>query len=270
MKSDDTKPQPLVKPPESHDNTASLTANIDQKYRQFLPSEVVQKYLETGDIQPQDWIVKLPHEEQPWTIETRAHNALESGTRQVKSVDGYFVENAIWLHANWSLAIGIDAEIATPATLRLGGEGHRAILQQRNHLDKQWQKLQQISQQNFAKKVRSLAYLVTPGVFERKHDYGYSTCQAWPWEWKLHHTANGNQKSGQLVSVATERSVAISCRMRDTQGDSRPAPQVFAAPPGSIYYLNQPQALFQDDPNKKAHLWRKLGYSELFWVPFSN
>jgi len=32
------------------------------------------------------------------------------GTRQVKESDGYFVENAIRLDANWQLAIGLDAQ----------------------------------------------------------------------------------------------------------------------------------------------------------------
>jgi CRISPR-associated protein Cmr3 len=111
---------------------------------------------------------------------------------------------------------------------------------------------------------------VTPGVFQRDV-HGVSTCQAWPWEWKLAHTTLANQKPGNLVSVATERPVPISGRICDRyDGKSIPAPQAFAAPPGSVYYLNQPQTLFQDQPNAKAHQWRRLGYSELLWLPFTD
>ena len=144
-------------------------------------------------------------------------------------------------------------------------------MQRCDQLGEQWQKLGDLSKANFAKKELSLAYLVTPGVFERKHDQGKSMCQAWPWEWKLAYTANANQTPGPLVSVATDKPVPISCRIRDSKDDlgkSIPAPQVFAAPPGSVYYLNQPQQLFQDDPTKQVHIWKQLGYSQLLWVPF--
>ena len=94
-----------------------------------------------------------------------------------------------------------------------------------------------------------------------------------PSEWKLAHAVNGNQKIGPLVSVATASALPISCRIRDRKkepGKSIPAPQVFAARPGSLYYLNQPEKLFQDDTEKRVHVWRKLGYSELIWVDFDS
>ena len=103
-------------------------------------------------------------------------------------------------------------------------------------------------------------------------------CRAWPWEWKLAHTVNGNQTPGQLVSVATDKPMPISCRFRDDQDKNKsiPAPQVFAAPPGSVYYLNEPQGLFQEEPTKKdgqpkkTNIWRQLGYSELLWISYED
>ncbi len=264
------QPCPLVKPTDTDAPEKEQT-----KYRQYLPFEVIEKYLHTGEISRNDWKTEDESEIKPWTAETRSHNAIEPGTRQVKDADGYFVENAVRLHPGWSLAIALDKELEKeldiPTTLRIGGEGHRAILQRCDRLGEQWQKLEDLSKANFAKKERSLAYLVTPGVFERKHDQGKSMCQAWPWEWKLAYTANANQTPGSLVSVATDKPVPISCRIRDSKDDlgkSIPAPQVFAAPPGSVYYLNQPQQLFQDDPTKQVHIWKQLGYSQLLWVPF--
>ncbi|PMB09389.1 type III-B CRISPR-associated protein Cas10/Cmr2 [Fischerella thermalis CCMEE 5273] len=171
-----------------------------------------------------------------------------------------------------------DAE--TPTTLRLGGEGHRAILQRCDELGEQWANLQQISQANFKSQGKSIAYLVTPGVFERKqksplHNSSFiihnSLCRAYPWEWKLAHTVNQNQTPGDLVSMATEKPVPISCRFRDKNETNKsiPAPQVFAVPPGSLYYLNQPRSLFQDNEQTQVNKWRKLGYSELLWIRFS-
>jgi len=66
-------------------------------YRQYLPFEVVEKYLHTGEISRSDWKTEDESEIKPWTAETRPHNAIEPGTRQVKDADGYFVENAVRL-----------------------------------------------------------------------------------------------------------------------------------------------------------------------------
>lgn len=240
------------------------------QYRQYLPWDVIEKYLESGRISKQAWQLKYLGEERPWIIETRPHNAIEEGTKEVKNADGYFVENAIRMLPDWSLAIAIDREIATPVTLRLGGEGHRAVLQRCQELDEQWEQLEARSQENFHKSRQAMAYLVTPGVFERIHDENRATCRPYPWEWKLAHTTNGNQTPGDLVSVASDRPVPISCRFR-SNGDSVPAPQVFAAPPGSTYYLQQPRSLFQESDNipSKGKRWRQLGYSELLWISYN-
>jgi CRISPR-associated protein Cmr3 len=283
---DRSKPCPVVKPlwaqsdddDDHQDSDTPCPGNSEVKYRQHLPFKTVEKYLKIGLVDPTDWTVQQKGEDKPWKVETRPHNSIQSGKREVKDADGYFVENAIRLYDGWSLAVGVDSNthnlfqgLGLPTTLRLGGEGHQILLERAEPLDQQWQALQTLSQQNFSQSNRSLAYLITPGVFERNH-HGISTCQAWPWEWKLAHTSNANQKAGLLVSVATDKPVPISCRLRATkdynQGDSIPAPQVFAAPPGSVYYLNRPQMLFQDQPNTKAHQWRRLGYSELLWLRF--
>ena len=257
------QPRPLVKPLSDQEYQTSE----DAAYRQYLPTAVIERYLKTGQIAPEDWRVQSAGEEQPWTVETRPHNAIEAGTRQVKAADGYFVENAVRMLPGWSLAIGVDRELET-GTIRLGGEGHRAILHRCNELEQQWQRLETLSHENFEQGGRSLAYLVTPGVFERLHD-DRAMCRAWPWEWKV-HSANGHQSN--LVGVASDRAVPISSRIRDRQGKSIPAPQVFAAPPGSVYYLNQPQPLFQDSDqaSSQAKRWRQLGYSQLLWINYQR
>lgn len=282
---DQREPCPLCTPPKAgtqapDDDDDDEDSDSEKEYRQYLPSDVVEKYLTQGKIDRDDWLVnpKDDEEDKPWKVETRPHNAIEMGSRQVKDADGYFVENAIRLKSGWSLAIAIDREIDTPTTVRLGGEGHRAILQRCDDLGKQWDSLQEKSRDNFKNGGRSLAYLVTPGVFERL-DHGKAMCQAWPWEWKLSHRVNSNQTLGPLVSVATDRAVSISCRIRDNDDPSKsiPAPQVFAAPPGSVYYLNQPTLLFAENPNsqskqgkalERAKRLRQLGYSELLWISY--
>lgn len=270
------QPCPLVKPSDlKKDDERQDEAIGDRKIREYLPFATVENYLKSGRIDREKWLTTDPKEIKPWLVETRSHNAIQEETRQVKDADGYFVENAIRLKEGWSIAIALNQIIESPAVIQLGGEGHRAILQRVETLDNQWKELQDLSQANFSKGGKSIAYLVTPGVFERRDskDNRLSICSAWPSEWKLAHAVNGNQKIGPLVSVATASALPISCRIRDRKkepGKSIPAPQVFAARPGSLYYLNQPEKLFQDDTKKRVHVWRKLGYSELLWVDFDS
>jgi CRISPR-associated protein Cmr3 len=279
---DKTQPCPLVKPhhkkdDEDEDDNFIKCNGVETKFRQYLPFCVVKKYLETGKIDKNDWnIIKDSHEDKPWQEETRSHNSIEPGTKQVKVADGYFVEKAIRLHQNWSFAIGINHEIETPATIRLGGEGHRVIVESCPELGEQWQELKTISDGNFQKSGQSIAYLVTPGVFERPHhkynpEQRVNLCRPYPWEWKL--------KDGIFVSMSTDKAVPISCRIRERKDNTNsitksiPAPQVFAAPPGTLYYLKKPQGLFQDNERlekNRVNNWRQLGYSEMLWIQYQG
>ncbi|MBE9220614.1 type III-B CRISPR module-associated Cmr3 family protein [Dolichospermum flos-aquae] len=280
---DKTQPCPLVKPhhkKDDDDDDLVKGNGVETKFRQYLPYCVVKKYLKTGKIDKNDWnIIKDSHEDKPWDEETRSHNSIEPGTKQVKDADGYFIEKAIRLHQNWSFAIGINHEITTPATIRLGGEGHRVIVESCPELGEQWQELKTISDGNFQANTKddtkSIAYLVTPGVFERPHhkynpEQRVNLCRPYPWEWKL--------KDGNFVSMSTDKAVPISCRIRGKEDNTKsiPAPQVFAAPPGSLYYLNKPQGLFQDneslanDKKNRVNNWRQLGYSEMLWIQYQG
>lgn len=273
---DRRNPAPLVV---AHRQPATID-QVESEYRQYLPATVVLNLLAGEALSAQDLVCPELESPQPWTVETRSHNALEPGTRQVKDADGYFVENAIRLHAGWSLAVAVDQNIDCPTTVRLGGEGHRVLLERCQELDDQWNRLQEQSQTNFAQGGRVLAYLVTPGVFERVSN-GQALCRAYPWEWRLEHTVNSNQTAGNLVSVATAKALPIGGRLREqTDESSIPAPQVFAAPLGSVYYLKQPQLLYADNPEAnpgsqgkafaRARRIRQLGYSELLWIPYEE
>ena len=260
MKFEKSAPQPLVIPFDPNREKDELDDEIKPiKYRQYLPADVVLEYLTNGKIPSNAWECECDSEEKPWKIESRSHNSIEPGTRQVKDESGYFVENAVRLHPDWSIAFQIDKELPTGETLRLGGEGHRVLLERCDRLGEQWQELQAQSELNFGRGGRSISYLVTPGIFERSSN-GEILCQSWPWEWKLAHNSNPNQlEPGNLVSVATGQSVPIS-------GIGKA--QVFAAPPGSNYYLNRPDHLYQNGEGaaNKAKRWRSLGYSELLWI----
>jgi len=268
---DERKPAPLTT-----EKLEKAESKKDKKdTRQYLPFEVIIEYLKTGKIEEEAWKVSedIKGEDQPWKVETRSHNTLQEGTRQVKESDGYFVENAIRMLSGWSLAIGLEIgekigekqKIKDYTTVRLGGEGHHVIIEKCDELKDQWEKLEKLSKNNFEKGGKSIAYLVTPGVFERTHKDKGAVCRPYPWEWKVSYKQ-------ELVSIVTDRAVPISCRIQ-TQTEKKqsiPAPQVFAAPPGSMYYLNQPQKLFQEGETapEKVKRWRNLGYSELLWISY--
>jgi CRISPR-associated protein Cmr3 len=291
---DKSKPVPLVIGDRKEPNDKE---NEDQKvYRQFLPHDVVLKILKADPLDPlkeEHWLVnekqdKLKVSEKqnkPWIVETRSHNTLQDGTRQVKESDGYFVENAVRLVEGWGLAIAVDKTTdaklnskAKPLVMRLGGEGHRVLLERCDAFDTQWDSLQEVSKTNFEKGDRSLAYMVTNGVFERVTDrgtpkkarYERSLCRPYPWEWDLADVDNGSSDRRVLVSVATDKPVPISCRFRNAENESVPAPQVFAAPAGSVYYLDRPAELWQNLPEymqkKSLKVWHDLGYAEMFWI----
>lgn len=300
LESDPTQPKPLVRA--SWNPRREANNNQEKQYRSYLPTEVIKTYLTTGTIAEKEW-EGTKDELKPWITETRSHNSIEDGTRQVEDESGYFVENAIRLKEGWSLAIGIEVidikrdkskldeselrqlevqlqeiklqlERLDPTVLRMGGEGHHALLERCDRLEEQWEELIEISDLNRQSSERCLAYLVTPGVFERRYkNTNMAQCRAWPWEWKLIDHPNPTQGKGKLVSVATDRAIPISCRMRGEDNSSRAAPQVFAASGGSVYYLEKPEVLFQDDKEKapeKVQRWRKLGYSELLWIKFQG
>lgn len=274
-----TRPAPLVAPQVSPQETSAK-----DKGAGYLPVEVL---MQVQQGKPWDLSRGIP---KPWETEIRPHNTLQEGKRQVKDSDGYFVETCIRLHSGWSLAVSIEVLnakthqwdpliLAPSTTLRLGGEGHRVVVDPCPEIEKHWQQLQGGSQRTLQTQKPCLAYLVTPGVFIKTNN-GIPMCRAWPWEWKLATPHPASPKVGPLVSVATGKGIPINgrTRARNNQNEefSLPSPQVFAAPPGSVYYLNQPAALHQDKPTKENgdpnphHRWRLLGYSEMVWLPVTG
>ena len=299
LTSDPNQPKPLVR---ASGNPKKLPNKEEKPNRSYLPTEVIKTYLQSGTIKETDW-KGTKDEIEPWITETRSHNSIEAGTRQVKDESGYFVENTIRLKEGWGLAIGVKVinvddrsdktteelnsqlETLDSVVLRMGGEGHQILMQRCDSLGQQWAELHKISENNRQELLVEtkdsqktpasfcLAYLVTPGVFERRDKFPknhLALCSPHPWEWKFAAHPNPNQTQGSLVSFVTDRAVPISCRMRGDDNSSRAAPQVFAAPPGTVYYLEKPETLFQETTTGKIKRWRNLGYSELLWIKFTG
>lgn len=242
---------------------------------------------------------RLPVGSQPRLHSTELGQQLEQRTQTEGSGEGLELR----LNPGWKFAIGLDdnthyklKRLGTAFRLHLYDAGHPFCLQAHDApLKQQWQEVQDQSQRNWqraeqalAKQTQSpsskeeqdsriLAYLITPGVFERKH-MGVATCRAFPWEWYLAHAIDQNQTQGALVSVATAPPIPMVCRsLSKASNESQITSfQVLGVPAGSVYYLEYPVSLFQDQPFlkdgrlNKVHIWRKLGYSEFLWVPYTS
>jgi CRISPR-associated protein Cmr3 len=153
---DHRQPMPLLlaQPPDP-DTDLEEKDEEAPAYRQFLPLQVVQKLLQGEVLAEKDWQCQASERPRPWQVESRPHNTMAEGIRQVKEEDGYFVENAIRLDSDWGLAIAVDDATHTKLqrhgsqiSLRLGGEGHQALLEYSPELEPQWKVLQDCSAQN--------------------------------------------------------------------------------------------------------------------------
>ncbi|MCS7032187.1 MAG: hypothetical protein NZL92_11760, partial [Gloeomargarita sp. SKYG116] len=271
---DETRPAPLV--------SSATKGSTKEKGAAYFPYAEILKLWDTQKGMPAEGV------EEPWDVEIRPHNTIQEAGRRVKETDGYFVETCVRLKPGWSLAVSLETYdestqegqpllIKEPVPLRLGGEGHYVVMKACSELQKQWHELEQRSQEIQKFQKRCLDYLITPGVFIKMRD-GVSLCRAWPWEWHLAHPRPNTPQVGPLVSVATDKPIPINGRIRarDEKDEefSLPAPQVFAAPPGSVYFLERPARLAQDEPvnthkgtPNPYHRWRLLGYSEMLWLP---
>ena len=66
----------------------------------------------------------------PWDVQVMPHIQMKAGERQVEESDGYFTEVAVRMKSGWHFVVHFDPEtFSTPGVIRLGGEGHRAIVE---------------------------------------------------------------------------------------------------------------------------------------------
>lgn len=286
---DRRKPAPLLQA-SGTEQTDPLNSYSSTK-RQFLPYHVILKLLRNGSLAPDDFQCETGEHPQPWTINLQMVNAVNQAGLIDRS--SFYIEQTIRLRSGWRFAIAIDD--ATHEQLKkrgslflieLGCERHQYWLESYHEsFQQQWQTLQKESKRNRktaeqqlqknARQARILAYLITPGLFERKTS-GMALCRAFPWEWNLAQTESSASQRIPLVSLATTSPVPIHCpTLSKSAPDNKSADlQIFAVPAGSVYYLEYPKSLFQDQPKlkdgnvNKIHMWRQLGYSELMWLPY--
>lgn len=213
--------------------------------------------------------------ENPWAVQVLPHIQMMSQSRQVEEEEGFFIEVATRLKPGWQLLTGISLGGLPnkPFIVRLGGEGHRALVSPiaSNKAIESWKSLL-TSPPPENLEGRKFAYLLTPGLAETAEGKVYGLYpEAWHsrllgvvgdrpllWggvqqkQWHKTHTTKGLQKRETTT-------FALQC-------------QYPFVPAGTVY-------LFQDDrsatppkqllPSTNGKPWlqtfSKFNYGKLLW-----
>ncbi|EKD11760.1 type III-B CRISPR module-associated Cmr3 family protein [Limnospira platensis] len=219
----------------------------------------------------------------PWDIQVLPHTHIEDGTRQVQDEEGFFTEVATRLKPGWSLVarvqlLGLPDE---PFVVRLGGEGHRAIVSKlkatKNDTDGLdclnllWkQALPDVLEPGL------FAYLLTPGLAETAEQvYGL-----YPQAWRdcLLGCVGDRQLWWGGVAKKNRRKVRTKNGLEELEEKSFALqPQYAFAPPGTVYLFNSKSIQLTRLQSTFRHLlpitqdkpwwetFRKLNYGKLLW-----
>jgi len=226
----------------------------------WIAGEALSKYLRGETLkQPEGKNQKYFHSD-PWSVQIMPHIQMKSGERQVKEEEGYFTEVAVRLHSGWKLVAGMSHKLEKTEVVRLGGEGHRALVSPLSKFE-QWQLLEGFTKQTEAS---NFAYLLTPGLAEKETAvYG-----VYPNNWQ-----------GLLSGCASERPLFwggvsnIKRRILNSQdkGNAEFAllPQRAFVPPGTVYIFNenlpQDERLLPSVGGSWLDTFRQLNYGKLLW-----
>ncbi len=195
----------------------------------------------------------------PWDVQVMPHIHMEEGMRQVRESEGYFTEVAIRLKPGWHLVAAISQALPEQQTVvRLGGEGHRALLAPIPP-PKDWEQLAASTQPDPTSRI---AYLLTPGLAQTEENNPlYGVC---PYAWRS--CLRGCATDRPLLWGGTSR---IS-RNHSTGETFALSPQRAFVPPGTIYiFTAQPPPEHQRLlPTRQADwltTFETLNYGKLLW-----
>jgi CRISPR-associated protein Cmr3 len=196
----------------------------------------------------------------PWSVQVSPHIHMKSGTRQVRDEEGYFTEVSIRLHSGWQLVAALSGERLPQTVVRLGGEGHRALVSPIPECA-DWQPLTAATWQPSAR----FAYLLTPGLAEIEAEPCYGV---YPTDW---------DDRGYLSGCVSDRPLlwgGVSTFRRNGSG-TLPEENTFAllpqrafVPPGTIYTFHSPpadQALLPNHDRVWRQTFQQLNYGKLLW-----
>ncbi|QLE59758.1 type III-B CRISPR module-associated Cmr3 family protein [Nostoc sp. TCL26-01] len=231
-----------------------------------------------GEKPSKDWHKEDFHEN-PWKTQVLPHIQMQTDKRQVKDADGYFTEVAVRLQDGWCFIAALSGEIlATESVVRLGGEGHRALvslLEADTTLKKQLDLI--VGDKEQFKSIESdrsptlpnFAYLLTPGLAL----FAETRYSAYPQDWKKQKE---QPKDWELKGCATDKALlwggvsTLRKKMDDkTREESALLPQRAFVPPGTVYIfdgkLPEKLQVLPKEGGQWLETFQKLNYGKLLW-----
>jgi CRISPR-associated protein Cmr3 len=234
------------------------------KPKPWIKAEVlIHKYLEGIDLNPYEAFHQAFCED-PWGVQILPHTQMQTGSRQVLEADGYFTEVAIRLEAGWKFLAAIDAD-CPEQVVRLGGEGHRALLSPFN----QHTPLSDQAKPSKPNREQRVAYLLTPGLAQV--DPNAPIYGTYPANWKEHLQGCVSDRPLLWGGVSQIRRRKFGDPSSVERGDQEFSllPQRAFVPPGSVYIFNQPppsiNALLPSGNQNWLTTFRQLNYGKLLW-----
>ncbi len=211
---------------------------------------------------------KADFHKNPWDTQVLPHIQMQPDKRQVKDSDGYFTEVAVRLEDGWCFLAAFSEEISQ-SVVRLGGEGHRALVSpldlEANTTLKQQLDLMICQPDETA--TSNFAYLLTPGLAL----FAEARYSSYPQAWKE-----------QLKGCATDKALlwgGISTMRKHQDIEGKPTREEFAflpqrafVPPGTVYLFKDlvstnEQVLPKQEQIERTWLrtFQTLNYGKLLW-----
>ena len=206
----------------------------------------------------------------PWDNQVLPHTQMQLDKRQVEDSEGYFTEVAVRLRKGWSLIAGFSGDISENV-VRLGGEGHRALITKLNlegdelntTLRKQLNYLYSNNPaENKLPDKSKYAYLLTPGLaLVKESKYG-----CYPQNWKQNLRACATDKALLWGGVSTFRK---DYENKPSKEEFAFLPQRAFVPPGTVYLFNDELTtdcqVLPDIKTNWLETFKKLNYGKLLW-----
>ena len=189
---------------------------------QYLKGEVLEKLV----LEEEATVADCFHED-PWCTQVLPHIKVQPGTRQVAEEEGYFTEVAIRMSPHWHLVAGISAELEAKV-VRLGGEGHRALVSKMSEPPPCWETLQDFC---LPKHADQTAYVLTPGLAEREQEhYGLV-----PEHWKSTLRSCVGDRALLWGGMSVFRKTSTEEGKEELKQSTAFQPQRAFVPPGTVY-----------------------------------
>lgn len=270
---DNTHPAPMVTPYEVYQETLPQPGKAKQRIGEpqpWIQAKYLAEYLDGKEStwKPEQLAAKPLFHPDPWDLQVMPHIQMQSGTRQVKDEDGYFTEVAVRLRPGWHFVAQFDSPNETPpeqGVIRLGGEGHRAMVEKMDKAPDEWQKLSQCEPK---KGDRTRAYVLTPGLALAADD-------------KPIYASYPNTWRDQLAGCATDRQlmwggISAIARSGGQPQTEEPEPDKVAyipqrafVPPGTVYAFKslpeQTRLLPEENSRQGLKTFERLNYGKLLW-----